>query len=206
MNTQPVGRQTASGDDDADEDAQIKDLQMQLNKLEEEERKKKMGARRSTAGPSSSHRHQQPKMRARRGRQQPQMRGHAKWDGMRDSRQDETNTVRQQARKEPAPQVRVAHPAEKSQLASRVPPPVSQAFTVGMDKDGHLDEKSVRAFLQSNGDPQKAQRALAQEEAHVGDEEVTWGDDNVDADRAHTHLVNSGIRDLFKGVSGLSGW
>ena len=94
----------------------------------------------------------------------------------------------------------------RSQLASRVPPPMSHAFTVGIDKDGHLDKKSVRAFLQSNGDPQKAQRALAKELAHVGDEEVTWGDDNVDAGRAHKYLEHSGIRDLLKGVSGQSGW
>jgi hypothetical protein len=42
--------------------------------------------------------------------------------------------------------------------------------------------------------------------AHVGDEEVTWGDDNVDAGRAHKYLEHSGIRDLLKGVSGQSGW
>ena len=206
MNAQPVSRQTASEDDHADEDAQIKDREMQLNKLQEEERQPQMGARRSTAGPSSPRRHQQPQMRARRVRQQPQMRGHPNWDGMRGSRQDEANLLRQQARTDPAPEVRDAHATEGSQLASRVPPPVSQAFTVGIDKDGHLDKKSVRAFLQSNGDPQKAQRALAKELAHVGDEEVTWGDDNVDADRAHKYLEHSGIRDLLKGVSGQSGW
>jgi hypothetical protein len=51
-----------------------------------------------------------------------------------------------------------------SQLASHVAPPMSHAFTVGIsgiDKDDHLNKQAVRAFLESNGDPQAAQRALA---------------------------------------------
>ena len=116
MNAQPVSRQTASGDDHADEDSQIKDLEMQLNKLQEEERQPQMGARRSTAGPSSPRRHQQPQMWTRRVRQQPQLRGHPNWDGMRDSRQDEAILLRQQARTDPA-----HAPATLRALRSAVP-------------------------------------------------------------------------------------
>jgi hypothetical protein len=200
VNAQPVSRQTASGDDDAHEDAQIDDLKMQLNKV--------------------LRWHQQPQIRAHRVRQELQMRVHSNWHGMGmgfldsppssnflgDSRQDQATILRQQARTHPAPEVRDLPTAEGSKLASRVPPPVSEAFTVGIDKDGHLDKKAVRAFLQSNGDPQEAQRALSNERAHVGDEEVIGGDDNVDLDRAHAHLKAGGIRDLLKGLSGGGGW
>jgi len=129
-----------------------------------------------------------------------------KWDGMRDASLNAGTVLRQEERAAPAPVVRHADSTRESQLAGHVPPPMSQAFTVGIDRYGHLDKQSVRAFLQSNGNPQAAQRALAKERSHVGDEEVTWGDDSVVLGKAQTHLKESGIRDLFKGVTGESGW
>jgi len=38
------------------------------------------------------------------------------------------------------------------------------------------------------------------------DEQVTWGDKDVSLNSADTQPKQSGIRDLFKGVTGESGW
>jgi len=105
--------------------------------------------------------------------------------------------------------VRDADHRMESMLArkgEKSPPPMSEAFTIGIDNRGRLDKQGVRAFLESNGNPQAAQKALAKERDHVGDEEVTWGDDNVSLTAADAHPKSSGIRDLFKGMTGDSGW
>ena len=69
-----------------------------------------------------------------------------------------------------------------------------------------LSPQGIRAFLESNGNPSKAQRALAKERSHMGDEEVTWGDDNVSLQAADKHPKEDGIRNLLKGMSGSSDW
>ena len=53
---------------------------------------------------------------------------------------------------------------------------------------------------------QAAQRALERSRRHVGDEEVTGGDDEVFLAAADRHIKQDGIRDLFKGMTGESGW
>jgi hypothetical protein len=66
--------------------------------------------------------------------------------------------------------------------------------------------QGIRAFLESNGNPQKAQQALASEKSHMGDEEVTWGDDDVAPSAANKHTKDLGIRNLLKGMTGSAGW
>jgi len=152
------------------------------------------------AAPQQQQNEEQPRMGARK---------HFKWDNMADRGARVTSVLRQQRRTRPAPAVRDADHRMESMLArkgEKSPPPMSEAFTIGIDNRGRLDKQGVRAFLESNGNPQAAQKALAKERDHVGDEEVTWGDDNVSLTAADAHPKSSGIRDLFKGMTGDSGW
>lgn len=143
--------------------------------------------------------------------EQPRMgaRTHFKWDKVADKAVSTTHVLRQQFLARPRPAVGDADRRMQSNmllLAKKSPPPMSEAFTIGIDKTGRLDKQGVRAFLESNGNPQAAQRALVQERDHVGDEEVTGGDDTVPLHAADKHPKDEGVRNLFEGLTDQSGW
>jgi len=102
--------------------------------------------------------------------QQPRMgaRKHYAWDNMADKGANVESVLRQERRTRPAPAVRDADNEMESMLVKKAPPPMSKAFTIGIDRRGRLDKQGVRAFLESNGNPRAAQKALAKERNHVG--------------------------------------
>ena len=69
-----------------------------------------------------------------------------------------------------------------------------------------LDRQAVQAFLESNGNTKRARAALSTARYHMGDVEVTGGDDLVSTYNDNQHPKEAGIRDLLKGVSGQPGW
>ena len=84
-------------------------------------------------------------------------------------------------------------------------PRAPRAFAIGVNR---MDKREVRAFLESNGDPQAARRALIREREHVGDNLLTGGDNTVSL-RAHglaDATRRSGVASYLKGLSGVSGW
>lgn len=140
--------------------------------------------------------------------EQPRMgaRKHFKWDNMADKAARVASVLRQERRVKPSPAVRDEDSRMETFLATKKAPPRSQAFTIGVDRRGRLDKQGIRAFLESNGNPQKAQKALATAKSHMGDEEVTWGDDDVTLSAANKHTKDLGIRNLLKGMTGSAGW
>lgn len=140
--------------------------------------------------------------------EQPRMgaRKHFKWDNMADKAARVASVLRQERRVKPSPAVRDEDSRMETFLATKKAAPRSQAFTIGVDRRGRLDKQGIRAFLESNGNPQKAQKALATAKSHMGDEEVTWGDDDVTLSAATKHTKDLGIRNLLKGMTGSAGW
>ena len=84
-------------------------------------------------------------------------------------------------------------------------PRAPRAFAIGVNR---MDKREVRAFLESNGDPQAARRALIREREHVGDNLLTGGDNTVSlrAHRLADGTRRSGVASFLKGLSGVSGW
>ena len=92
-------------------------------------------------------------------------------------------------------------PAGSVQQQPRAP----RAFAIRVN---HMDKREVRAFLENNGDPQAARRALIREREHVGDNLLTGGDDTVSlrAPGFADGTRRSGVAAFLKGLSGVSGW
>ena len=79
-----------------------------------------------------------------RDEEQPHMgaRKHFKWDNMADKAAEVASILKQQRRVKPAPAVENADYSMETFLAAKkAPPPMSQAFTIGVDRHGRLDKQ-----------------------------------------------------------------